>query len=200
MPSSASASRSAVARSRHKLLSRLDHIETPAVAALVAATRDTALVPLARLASRFGEYGTGWIAVALATAVRARGRDPARARDWLAAALAVVGAFTAVQVVKRLLPRARPDVPRGVRLYSNRSFPSAHAACAVAFATSAPLSGRARVLAWAAAGWVAASRIVLGVHYPSDVAAGAALGALVGRTAARGGAGAERRATGGQRP
>lgn len=169
--------------------------------ALVAATRDTALAPVARLASRFGEYGTGWIAVALAAAVRARGRDPARARDWLAAALGVAGAFTAVQVVKRLLPRARPDLPRsGVRLYSNRSFPSAHAACAAAFATSAPLSGRARVLAWAAAGWVAASRIVLGVHYPSDVAAGAALGALVGRPAARGGAGAEPRATGGQRP
>ncbi|MCZ9344891.1 phosphatase PAP2 family protein, partial [Streptomyces sp. TRM76130] len=67
--------------------------------------------------------------------------------------------------------------------------PSSHATSAVAAAVVfGALGVRA---AWPVAAAVCLSRLVTGVHYPSDVAAGAALGALTARLGAgwmRGGA------------
>jgi undecaprenyl-diphosphatase len=60
------------------------------------------------------------------------------------------------------------------------SFPSGHTLHAVAFTTL--VCWQHPVLLWVLApftGLVAASRVVLGLHYPSDVAAGAALGAVL---------------------
>lgn len=64
------------------------------------------------------------------------------------------------------------------------SFPSGHTSAAVLACTLVGSLHPALVVplaAWAAA--VAASRVWLGVHYPSDVVAGAALGALAARVA-----------------
>lgn len=63
------------------------------------------------------------------------------------------------------------------------SFPSGHTLHAVAFTL---LAGRAHPeLLWVLApftGLVAASRVILGLHYPSDVLAGAAIGAALAGT------------------
>jgi undecaprenyl-diphosphatase len=64
------------------------------------------------------------------------------------------------------------------------SFPSGHTLHVVAFSTVA--IAFYPVLAWLLVPFtllVAGSRVVLGLHYPSDVAAGAALGALIAQGA-----------------
>ena len=59
---------------------------------------------------------------------------------------------------------------------SQRSYPSAHATTSFAAATSLPLPAGALYPLAAA---MALSRVYLGVHYPSDTLAGAALGGAV---------------------
>ncbi|MGP3952044.1 phosphatase PAP2 family protein [Streptomyces sp. 7N604] len=66
------------------------------------------------------------------------------------------------------------------------SFPSNHATIAAALAVGAVIAyRRAWLLVVPAAVLTACSRVVLGVHYPHDVAAGFALGALVVTVTAR---------------
>lgn len=87
-------------------------------------------------------------------------------------------------VVKQLVDRRRPDparTPASRQLRSKpwtSSFPSGHAASAGAFAVGAtmelPLAGAVLLPLGAAVGW---SRVHVGVHYASDVAAGLAIGA-----------------------
>lgn len=61
---------------------------------------------------------------------------------------------------------------------TSTSFPSGHAASAFAFATGvATAAPRSALPLSAAAALVAYSRVHTGVHYPSDVIAGAVLGA-----------------------
>ena len=89
--------------------------------------------------------------------------------------------------------RPRPDwdalrVPqqRRVPMPSSTSFPSGHSASAAAFAVAVgDLLPAYRLPLRAAAAIVAFSRVYTGVHYPSDVLAGAAVGALLGRLASR---------------
>ena len=83
--------------------------------------------------------------------------------------------------VKRVVRRARPDHPSvevRVGTPSRLSFPSAHATSTTA---AAVLYGRLlrRPLVPVLVPPMALSRLVLGVHYPSDVVAGSALGAVV---------------------
>jgi membrane-associated phospholipid phosphatase len=84
---------------------------------------------------------------------------------------------TVTQAIKFSVGRTRPD---GTSL----SFPSGHTASA--FATAAVLQRhlgwKAGIPAYAAAGYVAASRIQVKRHYLSDVAFGAAIGMMAGRT------------------
>jgi membrane-associated phospholipid phosphatase len=135
------------------------------------------VVATARGMSLFGEHALGWLTLgALGAAV-----DGRRRRDWLTAAAGVAAAHGASIAVKRVVRRPRPADPRVqvlVGVPSRLSFPSAHATSTTA---AAVLYGRllGRPLVPVLVPPMALSRLVLGVHYPTDVAAGAVLGAAV---------------------
>lgn len=114
----------------------------------------------------------------------------ARWRDWrraaVAAALSAGLALAIGSVVSGLVDRARPFVadPGQVHLFvshsSDPSFPSDHATASFAIAVAILLRKRSWGLAALAAACVlAVGRVAVGVHYPSDVLAGAALGSAV---------------------
>jgi membrane-associated phospholipid phosphatase len=108
----------------------------------------------------------------------ARGR---RREGWaaLAALVLAVGLSLALQYA---LGRPRPEGVRLIlRLPAPPSFPSGHAAAAIAWAVLAGLQRRRRIwLRLAVAAAIALSRVYLGAHHPGDVVGGAILGAGVG--------------------
>jgi undecaprenyl-diphosphatase len=87
-------------------------------------------------------------------------------------------------LVKTVVRRRRPaleDLPALVKVPTSLSFPSAHASMSFAAARGySRLVPALRVPLHAAATAMAVSRVYLGVHYPSDIAVGAALGTLIG--------------------
>lgn len=136
------------------------------------------VVAVARGMSLFGEHSIGWFALGLLGAAV----DRKRRADWLAASAGVVAAHAASIAVKRVVRRPRPDDP-DVRVLvgtpSRLSFPSSHATSTTAAAVLyGGLTGSRAT--GAVVPPMLVSRMVLGVHYPSDVLAGSALGALVG--------------------
>ncbi|SPM29892.1 phosphatase PAP2 family protein [Mycobacterium terramassiliense] len=157
------------------------------VAALVAVQSALAdrpgVLTVARGLSHFGEHSIGWVAAAALGAVLM----PGRRRDWLMVGAGAFAAHAAAVVVKRLVRRQRPHDPAvavNVGTPSQLSFPSAHATSTTA---AAILMGRVTGLPLPAVlvPPMALSRILLGVHYPSDVAFGVALGAAVAGIAGR---------------
>lgn len=152
--------------------------ELAVLAGVQRAVARPATVRAARGLSHFGEHSAGWFALGLLGAAV----DRRRRKDWLTAAAGVVGAHAASIVVKRVVRRPRPDHPAvrvGVGTPSKLSFPSSHATSTTAAAVLySGLTGRNLVPALVPP--MLASRLVLGVHYPTDVVAGAALGGAVG--------------------
>lgn len=136
------------------------------------------VVRAARGLSLFGEHSIGWFALGLVGAAV----DRKRRTDWLTAAGGVVAAHAASIAVKRVVRRRRPadeSVEVLVDTPSALSFPSSHATSTTAAAVVySGLTGRNLVPVVVPPMLV--SRLVLGVHYPSDVLAGSALGAVVG--------------------
>ena len=114
-----------------------------------------------------------------------------RTRGYTAPILlsSLLGGLILVHAIKDAMPRPRPSnlsFAQPMEEHRQSSFPSGHTTLAFCTATSAfyvaRRTGRQKVGAvlfpWAAlVGW---SRIYRGVHWPSDVVAGACIGILVG--------------------
>jgi decaprenylphosphoryl-5-phosphoribose phosphatase len=126
-----------------------------------------ALDQAARLLARAGENGALWLVLSL------------RNRRAFKTVLFALMANTAIkQVVRRPRPDLGPALPPLSSTISSLSYPSAHTA--TSFAGAGALGGGPL---YALAGVMALTRPYLGVHYPSDVLAGAALGWAVEKLA-----------------
>ena len=144
------------------------------------ALRYAAVLHFFRAVSWLGN-GIFWYSLMLALLLQ---HGAAAAQPVLHMALVGVVCTLVYRTLKRNTVRPRPyqtlDVVRGAVPLDAFSFPSGHTLHAVGFtivagahypALAIPLAGFALL--------TAASRVVLGLHYPSDVLAGAAVGGLL---------------------
>jgi membrane-associated phospholipid phosphatase len=127
--------------------------------------------------ARSGESGLIWYALAVTGAVF----DEEKREVYLRAMRVVLASMVANTAVKQAVRRARPtleELPALGPVFWGRSYPSAHSTAS--FAGARVLSGALpAVPVYALAVAMALSRPYLGVHYPSDVVAGAILGDAV---------------------
>ena len=163
-----------------RALANLESVETD----LLVAIQDKALdLPhaqaTARALSHFGEHALGWLGLAAVGA----GLDRRRRRQWIAVGAAAFFSHAASVVIKRIVRRQRPHDPRirvGVATPSRLSFPSSHSTSTTATMVALThLSGSPLPLVGIPI--MMASRMVLGVHYPTDTFVGASIGALTAR-------------------
>ena len=141
------------------------------------------VISVSRAMSHFGEHAAGWVALSGLGALLSRRRR----RDWLLVGVGAVAAHAAAILIKLAVRRARPhhpDIAVNVGTPSALSFPSAHATSSTAAAILLCRATRSP-LPLAVVPLMALSRLVLGVHYPTDVLAGMAVGTAVAAATAR---------------
>jgi membrane-associated phospholipid phosphatase len=144
---------------------------------------DRALVAVTQAAT----YSRLWLLIAGGLAVA--GGRPARGAACRGVAALVIASAVSNGPAKLLVRRRRPvsrSRPTLIQMPRSTSFPSGHSASGFAFATGvcSELPGLAPVLIPLAFA-VAYSRVYTGVHYPSDVVGGAAIGVACGVIATR---------------
>jgi membrane-associated phospholipid phosphatase len=123
-----------------------------------------------------GSYGALWLAIAIVFALLRR-----RPEIFVSALVADVLGELSTDALKAAIPRSRPHLHPLVSVPHTHSFPSGHAAISFACATVVGAAEpRARLPLYVLAALVAWSRVYVGVHYPSDVAAGALIGIALG--------------------
>ncbi len=149
----------------------------------LAAQRSEALTNAARVVTW---AGSAFLLVPLAVICCLALSGAGLRREAFALALSLGGAMLLSDLVKLLVSRPRPPIEH-LQAVTGSSFPSGHATQASAFWFSLVFVlravGASRMITRVATGLalvlvvaVAASRVYLGVHYPSDVIAGMLLG------------------------
>jgi undecaprenyl-diphosphatase len=143
--------------------------------------RSPALASLLRMAARCGSYAE----IAIWLSLLPGGRNAwSRRLAWIRTGVALGLVSVIVLTFRRIVPRARPfasgDAHALVPREAGPSFPSRHVASAVCMTvlvgSVAPRRGLAMGLIAVA---MALARIACGLHYPTDVLAGGAVGAAV---------------------
>jgi membrane-associated phospholipid phosphatase len=134
-----------------------------------------------RVVARFsllGEHAGVWLAMGVAGAAL----DAERRDEWRRATATVAVTYALNTAIKRVVGRRRPQLrglPALTSTPTSLSFPSAHASTAFAGAHLYSRLGLPAGPLYGLATGLALSRLYLGVHYPSDVLAGAVLVSLV---------------------
>lgn len=137
--------------------------------------------PLFEALSYAGSFGLIWLAIAVAIS----GFSWSRPWLWTRIGVAILVAESVSGALKLWVDRERPPLADPtpeplVDLPATFSFPSGHATVSFACATTLALAvPRLRVPLYVLAALISFSRVYVGVHYPLDVLAGAALGVAV---------------------
>src|SRR3954469_531273 len=134
---------------------------------------------IAKVLGKIGEYGVVWLVIGIVLAFA----DPDNGEDWLLAGILGPVAIGLNFAVKLIVRRPRPvleGLPPLGGAPSSLSFPSAHATSSFACATAMTRIAPEAALLFIVAGAIAVCRPYLGMHYPSDVIAGAILGTALG--------------------
>jgi len=155
----------------NKLFAQADGVEDP----LVAYANASEVIFLAALVLAFVFVGGR--------------RGIATRRAVVAAGFSAALGLAVAAILARVVDRPRPFVghPHAVHLFAAHAadpgFPSDHATAAFAIAVALLLrSRRWGAIALAAATVLAITRVAMGIHYPTDVLAGAVIGALAALT------------------
>lgn len=147
------------------------------------------MTPIWKIITLLGDGGYFWIALSVLLLIPKKTR-----KAGIAALLAMlINMFFTNIALKNLVARPRPyDVIAGldtlIKKLSSYSFPSGHTACsfAVAFAYYRCLPQKKwGIAALVLAGLIGFSRLYVGVHYPTDVLGGAAVGIFAAWIASR---------------
>jgi undecaprenyl-diphosphatase len=157
----------------------LNAVDLATYRAIRSLAREPRRVEAVRRFSGLGEHGMLWLGLGAAGFVV----DRRHANRWRRAALTVGGAYLISTTIKVAIGRQRPaveDLPKLMATPTGLSFPSSHSSSSFAAAQAYSRLLPAPLL-YAVAVPMAMSRLFLGVHYPSDILAGAALGTLLGR-------------------
>jgi membrane-associated phospholipid phosphatase len=129
--------------------------------------------------SNLADYGFIWVVLAL---LKGRRKGPDRRRSVVALGTAGFSSLIVSRMVKKAVERHRPDdhLSATVRTPTSSSFPSGHtlAAFCTAFVLAETDDQTAAYVGFAGA--VAASRVHLRAHHPTDVLGGAGIGSVLG--------------------
>jgi len=134
---------------------------------------------LMRVLGKAGNNGGIWVALCLVVLAA----TDSNAESWLICALLAPAAIAINYAVKLVVKRPRPvleGLPPLGGAPSSLSFPSAHATSSFAVATAMTRVDPLGAIAFALAIALSLGRPYLGMHYPSDVLAGALLGIVLG--------------------
>jgi undecaprenyl-diphosphatase len=167
-------------RRRHPALAALGDADQALLRLLRTRGHHEATDTLVKALGLTGEYGAVWVGIgAIGASI-----DERRRGQWLVAGVSGPAAVAVNFAVKVAVGRQRPLIdehPPLARAPTKLSFPSAHATSSVAAATAlGRVEPRARPYLLAIAAAICIGRPYLGMHYPSDVLAGAALGLCIG--------------------
>ncbi|HTI31117.1 MAG TPA: phosphatase PAP2 family protein [Sphingomonas sp.] len=147
--------------------------------AIALPVRDAGLAPLAKAITHFGDPGVRPVLIVATGAVLLWRR---RMKSELVLLGGTLASILLTTLLKGQFARVRPHVVPWLDLPTNASFPSGHSSNTMAILLLFALLSGGGWRTWTALGvaiLVGLTRIVLGVHWPSDVLGGWLLGAGV---------------------